>query len=236
MENNPQISQADLSITALGSRRHPSPVGKGCAPGSPSADFVPDDARVLYEPRFASAKPLNDLAFEMAGPRDSLFFDPSQCVAAVVTCGGLCPGLNNVIRALVSELGENYGVPRILGVRYGYRGLHPDSALSPVELTRDVVANIHHQGGTMLGTSRGQQPVEKTVTSLEAWGVNMLFCIGGDGTQRGAHALANEIARRNLPIAIVGIPKTIDNDLLWTDRSFGFATAVGEAARVLNGA
>lgn len=172
-------------------------------------------------------------AFEKAGPREQLFFDPAKSRAGVVTCGGLCPGQNDVIRSLVLTLHHTYGVPEILGFRYGYAGVVKDSAYEPFPLTLDFVSRIHTEGGTVLGSSRGPQSPEAMVEGLLHHGVNMLFTIGGDGTLRGAEALCGEIRRRKLPIAVVGIPKTIDNDLLWTERSFGFATAVEEARRAI---
>jgi 6-phosphofructokinase 1 len=163
-----------------------------------------------------------------------LFFDPKESKAAIVTCGGLCPGINNVIRTSVFELMHNYGVPETLGIRYGYQGLNPAEGRPPLRLTPALVENIHHQGGTMLGTSRGPQDPATTVDFLESQGVNMILCIGGDGTQCGAHAMAVEAARRGSKIAIVGIPKTIDNDVKFCFSTFGFYTAVAEAEQVID--
>jgi len=168
--------------------------------------------------------------FERAGPREKLAFDPSKITCGIVTCGGLCPGLNDVIRSIVMTLHHWYGVPRILGFRYGYAGLCKKPPAPPMVLTPEVVARIHDDGGTVLGSSRGQQDLGEMAESLAAQGVSVLFAIGGDGTLRGASALAEEIQRRGLEIAVVGVPKTIDNDLLWIERSFGFLTAV-EVAR-----
>ena len=154
--------------------------------------------------------------------------------AAIVTCGGLCPGLNNVIRSLVLELHFNYRVSEVLGLRHGYMGLNPSIGESPLRLTPEVVSKIHKDGGTMLGTSRGPQDSAVMADYLEREQIDMLFAIGGDGTQRGAHALAEEVRRRDRPIAIVGIPKTIDNDVAYCSRSFGFFTAVEMAAEVIH--
>ncbi|MCR9164022.1 MAG: ATP-dependent 6-phosphofructokinase [Nannocystaceae bacterium] len=169
-------------------------------------------------------------SFERAGPRSSLAFDPSTITCGIVTCGGLCPGLNDVIRAIVMTLHHWYGVPKILGYRYGYAGLRRDPPVAPLELTPQLVARIHDDGGTVLGSSRGEQDLGEMAQTLERDGVSVLFAIGGDGTLRGASALAQECRRRGLDISVIGIPKTIDNDLMWIERSFGFLTAV-EAAR-----
>jgi 6-phosphofructokinase 1 len=208
--------------------------------GDRIADFVDDDRRLLYRIETAS-EPLSTIrtteAMELAGPRERLFFDPSGVHAAVVTCGGLCPGLNDVIRAVVMSLWHHYGVRRISGIRYGYRGLLPEFNLAPIPLTPGDVLDIHRQGGTKLGSSRGfGDRVEALADSLQAMGVNMLFTIGGDGTQKGALDLANTLQRRAHPLAVVGIPKTIDNDLSFVERSFGFDTAVAVADQVVAGA
>jgi 6-phosphofructokinase 1 len=175
-------------------------------------------------------------AFELAGPRNRVFFDASTLCCGIVTCGGLCPGINNVVRGLVMELARGYGVPEILGFRYGFEGLVADRGLDPVVLTPRSVANIHREGGTVLGTSRGEQDTPRIVDRLEQLGVNVLFAIGGDGTLRGAMALVDEIRRRGLPIAVVGVPKTIDNDIHFIDRSFGFETAFAAAVQVIRSA
>lgn len=203
-------------------------------PGDGVCDFVPDDTRLLHEVRLPAGRPPSDLAFELAGPREHVFFDPAQTRAAIVTCGGLCPGLNNVVRTLFFELHENYGVSEVLGIRYGYAGLNPAVAQPPIVLSHDFVENIHYHGGTVLGTSRGEQSASAVVDYLVSAKINILFCVGGDGTQRGAHAIFAEITRRQLPIAVVGIPKTIDNDIQFCTRTFGFATAVAEADTVID--
>lgn len=203
-------------------------------PGDGVGTFTPDEARVLYEPRFNVGEQPPALAFERAGAREKLFFDPKNVKAAIVTCGGLCPGLNNVIRTMTFELIYNYGVEEVLGIRYGYHGLNPEVARPPIHLTCDAVSKIHHQGGTILGTSRGHQEPRVTVDFLESAGIDILFCIGGDGTQRGAHAMAAEVRRRGLAKAIVCVPKTIDNDIKFCYRTFGFYTAVAEAEQVID--
>jgi 6-phosphofructokinase 1 len=175
-------------------------------------------------------------SFEEAGPRHKLFFDPAETTAAFVTCGGLSPGLNNVIRSGFLELTHNYGVRRVLGIRNGYAGLNRDSGLEPTFMTQRFVQNIHHLGGTVLGSSRGAQEPAVMVDFLEAREIDILFCIGGDGTQRGAHGIRQEIEKRGLLKSVVGIPKTIDNDVPYVELSFGFVTALEVASEVLRGA
>jgi 6-phosphofructokinase 1 len=176
------------------------------------------------------------LSFEKGGPREKIFFDPERTTAAFVTCGGLSPGLNNVIRSGFLELTHNYGVRRVLGIRNGYAGLNPDSGYEPIVLTHRFVHDIHHLGGTVLGSSRGAQEPTITVDFLEEREIDILFCIGGDGTQRGAHAIQQEIQKRGLAKSVVGIPKTIDNDVPYVWMSFGYVTALGIANDVLRGA
>ena len=234
MTEQPKLQQAELEITTLGPCRYKSPLKRSSQPGEGMSSFVPDNTCVLYEPRFRQGQPTSTLSFERAGARQEIFFDPAKTRAAVVTCGGLCPGINNVIRTLVMELDHNYGVRDVLGIRFGYAGMQPGKGRAPVQLTHDMVEDIHHRGGTILGSSRGRQDSQQTVAFLQQNKVDILFCIGGDGTQRGAHELAAEISSRNLPIAIVGIPKTIDNDIKFCYRTFGFYTAVAEAEKVID--
>jgi 6-phosphofructokinase 1 len=174
------------------------------------------------------------LQFELAGPRAKLFFDPQQTRAGIVTCGGLCPGLNNVIRSLFLELHYGYGVAEVLGFRGGYTGLDPRCGVAPVKITPSFVAHIHQQGGTVLGSSRGPVDVTKAVDNLIAHKVNILFTVGGDGTQRGARDIYQEARKRGHPLSVVGVPKTIDNDVGFVSRTFGFFSAVDEAKRVLD--
>lgn len=177
---------------------------------------------------------VDGLTFELPAAPEKIFFDPSKVKAAIVTCGGLCPGLNCVIRSLVLELHYLYNVNDVWGARYGYSGLLAGAEPPPIQLTLEMVSDIHKQGGTILGSSRGDPGVSKIVDSLTANGFSILFCVGGDGTLRGAHAVADEISRRKLPISVIGVPKTIDNDIPLVYRSFGFQTAVEEAQKVLN--
>ncbi len=172
--------------------------------------------------------------FEAAGPRDMLFFNPKEVVAGIVTCGGLCPGLNNVIRSLFCELHYGYGVAHVYGFRGGYAGLDPANGMEVIKLTPEEMEGIHRKGGTILGTSRGPVDIGRAVDHLIERGIKMLFTVGGDGTQRGANALYQEAHRRGHTLSVVGVPKTIDNDVAYVSRTFGFFSAVEEAARVLD--
>jgi 6-phosphofructokinase 1 len=180
------------------------------------------------------APPQSELLFELAGPREKLFFDPKQTRAGIVTCGGLCPGLNDVIRSLFLELSHAYGVKEVLGFRGGYQGLDPARNVEPIVLTAEFVDDIHKEGGTVLGTSRGPVDIGLAVDNLIRRGVNILFTIGGDGTQRGGNELFQEAKKRGHALAVVGIPKTVDNDVAFVTRTFGYLTAVQEAANVLD--
>ncbi len=204
----------------------------------PAGCFVTDEMRVtlrvsaaFLKEALASGKEIPTA--ELAGPRPYIYFDPSKTRAAVVTCGGLCPGINDVIRSIVLTLYHSYGVRHIYGIRYGLQGFIPSYGHDIVELNPQVVSNIHELGGTFLGTSRGHQPIDQIVDALERMNVNILFMIGGDGTFRAANKIKEEIKRRGLKIAVVGIPKTIDNDIWLVSRTFGFVTAVEEACKAI---
>jgi len=214
-----------MNVSILGKPRFPSPIRR----------TVSDHARIPAEiVRVPDAPPAAELLFELAGPRDKLFFDPKQTRAGIVTCGGLCPGLNDVIRSLFLELHHAYGVKEVLGFRGGYQGLDPAVGAEAIVLTPEFVDNIHQQGGTVLGTSRGPVDVGLAVENLMRRGVDVLFTIGGDGTQRGGYDLFQEARKRGHALAVVGIPKTVDNDVAFVTRTFGYLTAVEEAARVLD--
>ncbi|KAF0901465.1 hypothetical protein E2562_003463 [Oryza meyeriana var. granulata] len=171
--------------------------------------------------------------FRRAGPRQRVYFQSDEVHACIVTCGGLCPGLNTVIREIVCGLSDMYGVTRVLGIQGGYRGFY---ACNTIDLTPKSVNDIHKKGGTVLGTSRGGHDTTKIVDSIQDRGINQVYVIGGDGTQRGAGVIFEEVRRRGLKVAVAGIPKTIDNDIPVIDRSFGFDTAVEEAQRAINAA
>ncbi len=226
------IGKKDLQITSLGDGRYPSPLRP-----SREGGFVADSTRILYQMCVDDERaPDLELTFQQAGPRERLYFDPARTTAAIVTCGGLCPGLNNVIRSSCLELLHNYRVPRFLGIRNGYMGLNPQIGLPPIDLDSAEVETIHHRGGTLLGSSRGPQDPSVMVDFLEQQRIDILFCVGGDGTQRGAHAVHEEIQKRGLKKSVVGIPKTIDNDIQYVTTSFGYATALEQAEEVLRAA
>lgn len=227
------LAQRDLEIAILGECRIASPLQ-----GSKRVAFVNNRNRVRYHHKLGADIPAEEmeLSFEEAGPQEMIFFEPAKTTAAVVTCGGLSPGLNNVIRAIYSELKHNYGVARVLGIRHGYQGLNPAVGEPPIELTGEYVEEIHKLGGTVLGTSRGPQEPAIVVDFLEKQAIDILFCIGGDGTQRGAHAIFDEISRRGLAKSVIGIPKTIDNDIPFVWMTFGYQTSLEIAQEVLRGA
>ncbi|MGV3532287.1 MAG: ATP-dependent 6-phosphofructokinase [Chthoniobacteraceae bacterium] len=211
-----------MQTPSLGEPRFPSPLKN---------TLTVSDGVHIPERIESGAEP--GLHFELAGPREALFFDPTQVRAGIVTCGGLCPGLNNVIRSLFLELHYGYGVPEVLGFRGGYSGLSPHCEDKPVKITPEFVGRIHQQGGTVLGSSRGPVDVAAAVDNLIQRGVNILFTVGGDGTQRGGNDFFQEARRRGHALSVVGVPKTIDNDIAFVSRTFGFFSAVEEAARVL---
>jgi 6-phosphofructokinase 1 len=200
--------------------------------------FVNDEEHVLYHSDLRAIKSYLDAGreppcLEKAGPREKIYFDPANLKCGIVTCGGLCPGLNDVIRAIVLTLFQQYQVSQVLGFRYGYEGLSPKYNHPPLELTPEAVGAIHEMGGTILGSSRGNQDIGEMVDTLVRLGIGILFAIGGDGTLRGAQAIAGEIARRHLKISVIGIPKTIDNDISFVEQTFGFDTAGSEARRAI---
>jgi 6-phosphofructokinase 1 len=230
----------DFTIPRLGPATVSSPLGLSRTLGDYIADYVSEESRIIYAVETELGAPIHFRPTEMleqAGPRELLYFDPATVRAGIVTCGGLCPGLNDVVRALVMALWHRYGVRSIVGIRHGYRGLLPEFGLDTLRLEPEVVRDIHQRGGTILGSSRGHgDRTSVLVDSLQKLGVNMLFPIGGDGTQKGALAMGLEARRRGYDLALVGIPKTIDNDLSFVQKSFGFETAVSEAVRVVTGA
>ncbi|MFL6584857.1 MAG: ATP-dependent 6-phosphofructokinase [Chthoniobacterales bacterium] len=196
-----------------------------------SSHTISDDVRI---PERIEIGEDPGLAFELAGPRAKLFFDAATTRAGIVTCGGLCPGLNNVIRSLFLELYYGYGVKEVLGFRGGYSGLDPATNREPIGITPELVSSIHNQGGTVLGSSRGPVDIGRAVENLIARRVNILFTVGGDGTQRGGNDLYQEARKRGYALSVVGVPKTIDNDVTFVSRTFGFISALEEADRVLD--
>ena len=222
------VTDLDFTIDQLGVCRVPSPMS--------GVRFVGDEERVLYHVTFAEMKSwldqgLEPPAMETAGPRRRLFFDPSTLACGIVTCGGLCPGLNDVVRSIVLSLHHHYGVTKVHGFRFGYEGLVTRHGHAPIELTADAVNRVHEFGGSLLGSSRGPQDPAEMVRTLKDLKIGILFAIGGDGTLRGAQAIGDEAARQGLELAVIGIPKTIDNDVSFVQKTFGFETAVTEARR-----
>jgi 6-phosphofructokinase 1 len=238
-ERTGRVVAGDLDIKILGACRRPSPLNDRLARSAihyvGKADRVPLDDRVSKVAEYG-ADLSNVPAFELAGPRDRIFYDTSRLRCGIVTCGGLCPGINNVVRGLVLELTGGYGIIDIFGFRYGFAGLVRGLGQEPIKLTPAFVDAIHHDGGTALGTSRGDQDPREMVDTLERLGIGILFVIGGDGTLRGAMKVVEEVERRGLSIGVVGVPKTIDNDIHFIDRSFGFETAFCAAVDVIRGA
>ena len=226
----------DTAIPNLGPCLHESPLALNTVRGDRIGNFISDKTRVRHQVEIAPGDPVDaETFFEKAGPRQKIFFDPRKTRAAIVTCGGLCPGLNNVIRSAFLELHHNYGVREVLGIRHGYQGL-TFKAEPPLVLTPELVDHIHRDGGTVLSSSRGQQAIGDMVDFLVQRGIDVLLCVGGDGTQKGTHAIAEEIARRKRPIAVVGVPKTVDNDIQYVRQTFGYFSAIESARAILDGA
>ena len=219
----------DLHVTTLGPATVTSPLADA------GGRLTSDDRRVLVSSNPDDFDP-SAASFELAGPRRDLFFHGPDTRAAIVTCGGLCPGINDVVRSVFLSLHHLYGVREVCGIRYGYSGLGKSPHAPPQLVNKNDVRDIHRFGGSFLGSCRGAPPVAEMVDTLVDLGIDILFTIGGDGTMRGSSAIATEIRSRQLPISVIGIPKTIDNDLHFVSRSFGFTTAVDEASRVVQGA
>ena len=227
------MQKSDFIVENLGENRIPSPYNMG--------KFIDENARIAYNTQVAELEKYSDNlkelpSFETAGPRKKIFHDPAWSKAAILTAGGLCPGLNDVIKGLTCTLKQHYKVPMVYGIRYGFRGLIPDFNLVPMVLTPENVDELHEYGGTILGSSRGRQDEERMVDTLVRMNINILFCIGGDGTSRCAHDVVKIIKKRKLSISVVCIPKTIDNDICSIDKSFGFETAVYETNSVITAA
>lgn len=199
--------------------------------------WIEDHERIPYEIRFkAGEAPSVDRAFERAGMREKLYFDPKTVKAGIVTCGGTCPGLNDVIRSLFMTLHHTYGVAEVYGFQYGFRGLDPQFGLDPILFTHEGVVDLHTHGGTILGTARGRVDADVMVATLRDMGIHLLFVVGGDGSQKGAHTVHEAAKAQGYDLAVVGIPKTIDNDISFVSKTFGFDTAVTIARQALDAA
>ena len=225
----------NLSIESLGAAQYDSPLK------ATARHIVDDSEKVqIYSHNAMIAECIETLghspAFELGGPREKIYFNPSELNCGIVTCGGLCPGLNDVIRTITLTLAWQYKVRTVYGFRYGYAGLSSNAFVEPMILTPKNVDNIHTQGGSMLASSRGPQDIDDMIDHLLKLEIGLLFVIGGDGTLRGAQELAEGVKKRNLKIGVVGVPKTIDNDILGVERSFGFSSAVEEARTAILGA
>jgi len=224
----------DFTIQSLGKCTIPSPINVSY--------FTPDTKRILFNiylnqnddgDILPQGVPGIPLSLEVAGPREKIFFDPSKTKAAIVTCGGLCPGINDVVRSLVMELYHRYGVRNTIGIRYGFQGLIPKFRHPTVELTPDMVKDVNTIGGSILSSSRGLQDIGEMTDALKRMNTDLLFCVGGDGTMRATECITKEITRRGLNIGVIGIPKTIDNDLNLIQKTFGFDTAISESVKAL---
>lgn len=235
-------SDLDFTIEKLGPCKVQSPLHLSTRLNDFVSNYVSDDDYIIYDIDQNMSEDSRDISFskgkllEKAGPREHLYFTPKKVCAGIVTCGGLCPGLNDVIRSLVMTLWHQYGVRNILGIPFGYCGFLSEYDYEPIRLEPGMVSGIHQQGGTILGSSRGGAKTEEIMDAIEQLNLNILFTIGGDGTQKGALALHEEAKRRGRKISIVGIPKTIDNDLSFVQRSFGFETAVSQAVNAVSAA
>ncbi len=234
------FGEIETGIPVLGAAKIKSPI-KNWQSGVDSARFVSDDDRVLVDVTPAGLEALCRAnrpfpSFEMAGPREKIYFDPSKLRCALVTCGGLCPGLNDIIRSVVLELYYGYGVRRIYGIKYGLQGFIPAYGHDVVDLEPATVVNIQDMGGSLLGSSRGPQSIEEIIDTLDRMNIGILFMIGGDGTLKAANLIAEAIREHGLRISVIGVPKTIDNDIHMVSRSFGFDTAVDIATQAIKGA
>jgi len=223
----------DTTIPTLGTAKIDSPIKNRTFVSETDRVTIDSDLNTLLT-RFQQGEQIP--SFELAGPRRQIYFDPSKLKCALVTCGGLCPGINDIIRSIVLSLYYAYGVKNVVGIRYGLQGFIPSYGHNLIELKPDNVTNIIEMGGSILGSSRGPQNIDEIVDSLERMNIGILFMIGGDGTLMAATRIADIIFQRNLKISVIGIPKTIDNDIYMVSRTFGFDTAVDVATSAIKGA
>ncbi len=231
----------DTDIPTLGEAKILSPLKRRIKPGEREKLFVSDRERIVVdvqmdrlEERYQNGKKI--VSFDQAGPREKIYFDPSKLKCAIATCGGLCPGLNDIIRSIVLELFHIYNVKTIYGIKHGLQGFIPEFEHDVMDLNPVTIAGIQNTGGSMLGSSRGTQDIGNIVDCLERLNIGILFMVGGDGTLVASKRIAEEIEKRNLKISVIGIPKTIDNDIHLVSRSFGFDTAVDVATLAIKGA
>ena len=240
MQTEHRDSRLDLAVPALGSATIRSPLKLSTIKGDRIYNFVGEDECVLMEALAtrdcASPETETSAAFERAGPRELLFFEPGKLTAGIVTCGGLCPGMNNAIRSAALELLNHYRIAAVWGFRYGFAGLNPNEGVDPIRLTPEILEGIHHDGGSILGSSRGPQPPAIVLETLQRMGVQLLLVIGGDGSMRAAHAVYEEASRRGASISVVGVPKSIDNDVPLVDKTFGYETAFSIAVESIRAA
>jgi 6-phosphofructokinase 1 len=230
----------DLTVPTLGEARRRSPLKLSTIKGDRIYNFISDDERVLWEALRSRGQPgdtpVEATGFERAGPRERLFFEPRDLRVGIVTCGGLCPGINNAIRAATLELLTHYRVRDVLGFRYGFAGLTGEEEDGPIPLTVRSVEGIHHDGGSILGSSRGPRDPKVIVDHLERMEVRLFLVIGGDGSMRAAHEISREATRRGASISVIGIPKSIDNDVPLVDKTFGYETAFSIAVESIRAA
>ncbi|MDA3838777.1 MAG: ATP-dependent 6-phosphofructokinase [Candidatus Delongbacteria bacterium] len=231
----------NTEVKTLGECKYKSPIPLSYRDDDFVANFVKDDEKVVFNANKSfiqdHIKNFDKIpAFEVAGPRKFLHFNSSEVACGIVTCGGLCPGINNVIRGLVNELHYWYKCKKIYGFKYGYKGMVKENKIPPIELSIKTVEDIHLKGGTILGSSRGKQDVKKMVDYLEELNISILFTIGGDGTMKGIYDISEEIESRGLDISVIGIPKTIDNDIVFVEHTFGYQTAFSSAVEAINSA
>ena len=230
-----ELTPQDFIVPTLGPATFRSPLGLSSVHGDGLGDFVPDEARVLYHIETEPGRPLRtDLTMEKAGPREKIFFEPGQCKAAIVTCGGLCPGLNNVIRSVFLQLHHRYGVPTVLGIRYGYQGLNPAKGPPPLRADariRGADPQSRRHGAAIVagaGRSRGDRRLPPERGHQPA----LLPRRRRHAARHACHCHGSPA--RDAKIAVVGIPKTIDNDLPFVWRSFGYGTALEKAREAIN--
>jgi len=231
----------NTDIPTLGEAKILSPLKRRIKPGEREKLFVSDKERIIVDVQLdhleeSYQKEKKIVSFDQAGPREKIYFDPSKLKCAIATCGGLCPGLNDIIRSIVLELFHIYNVKTIYGIKHGLQGFIPDFEHDVMDLNPVTIAGIQNTGGSMLGSSRGTQDIGNIVDCLERLNIGILFMVGGDGTLVASKRIAEEIEKRNLKISVIGIPKTIDNDIHLVSRSFGFDTAVDVATLAIKGA